>query len=334
MLNREHKLTVDDLIVEYMIYKVKNGYDPEFTATEFIDFLKFFEKRIPVDDVIYDGEKLFKRFLERSIESHWHNTIDYHKNETIPTPHMDIEYSEKDKDYIMKANYRLSDFDKSVINTYFMDRGMSKFDDFDGTAKKIRTLIAEYLSDKPKRKLEDSELDEGEIMYGKYIAVEIITQIWESYVDALIGYHKWPEQCKDIDKYLFETDLATIINLPSIKEELINLYKVLSKRIALMYNKDRNLKVSSSHVSYLEGANYDLLIQGCEKWMKATFGPYKKKLDFDLSKLTFSETHSIDSAPVYYLDGDDPEFKTTTSKLGNQKIKTIVEKLEQQNSEQ
>lgn len=31
MVNLEHKLTVDDLIVEYMMYKVKNGYEPSFT---------------------------------------------------------------------------------------------------------------------------------------------------------------------------------------------------------------------------------------------------------------------------------------------------------------
>ena len=43
MINSEHNLTVDDLIVEYMIFKVKNGYEPQFLASEFIEFLHFFE---------------------------------------------------------------------------------------------------------------------------------------------------------------------------------------------------------------------------------------------------------------------------------------------------
>lgn len=30
MVNLEHSLTVDDLIVEYMMYKVKKGYEPKF----------------------------------------------------------------------------------------------------------------------------------------------------------------------------------------------------------------------------------------------------------------------------------------------------------------
>ena len=31
MTNEKHELTADDLIVEYMIYKVKNGYEPSFS---------------------------------------------------------------------------------------------------------------------------------------------------------------------------------------------------------------------------------------------------------------------------------------------------------------
>lgn len=331
MVNIEHKLTVDDLIVEYMIYKVKNGYAPRFTTAEFISFLYYFEQKYPVEDAIYKNEELFKRFFKRKAESDWYTFEDDCYNKKLPNPHMDIEYSQEEEDYIIKANYKLSDYDISVINTYFMDRGLSKFDDYDGTAKKIRNIIAEYLSDKPKRNLDnDCELDEGDIMCGKYIAAEIVTQIWDSQINAQIKYNKWPEQCRDINKFLFDNDLAKIIGVPSMKEELIEIYRVLSIRIALLYREDRNLKVSSSHRSYLARANYDFLIQGYERQMNAVFGPYKKTLDFDLSNLTFSETHVIDSAPVYYLDDDDPEYKKTTTKIGNEKVKKLVGLIEEE----
>ena len=42
MVNLEHRLTVDDLIVEYAMYKVKNGYEPKYSTSELIDFLHFF----------------------------------------------------------------------------------------------------------------------------------------------------------------------------------------------------------------------------------------------------------------------------------------------------
>ena len=77
MVNLEHKLTVDDLIVEYMMYKVKNGYEPSFLTTEFINFLYFFESKMLVEDSLYENEKLFQRFFERKAESDWSITIDW-----------------------------------------------------------------------------------------------------------------------------------------------------------------------------------------------------------------------------------------------------------------
>ena len=65
MVNLEHKLTVDDLIVEYMMYKTNNGYEPSFSTSEFINFLYFFESKMKVEDALYENEKLFKRFFER-----------------------------------------------------------------------------------------------------------------------------------------------------------------------------------------------------------------------------------------------------------------------------
>ena len=68
MINLEHNLTVDDLIVEYMMYKVKNGYEPQFLTSEFMKFLRFFEKKMPIQDVLYEKEKLFQRFLKEKLK--------------------------------------------------------------------------------------------------------------------------------------------------------------------------------------------------------------------------------------------------------------------------
>ena len=213
MVNLEHRLTVDDLIVEYAMYKVKNGYEPKYSTSEFIDFLHFFETKMEVDDVLYDGEELFKRFFERKIDADW-SSKNYRTGQiTEKRPHMNMSYSEDDRDYIISANNKLSDYDKSVINTYFMDNGCSKYDDYKGTAWKIRNIIGEYLKDKPKRNIPQSgiELEEKEILAGKYIAAEIINHIWRSYIDIESDYHKYPKQCDDINKYLFEMDLPKII---------------------------------------------------------------------------------------------------------------------------
>ena len=204
MVNLEHNLTVDDLIVEYMIYKVNNGYEPQFLASEFINFLYFFESKMPVQDSLYEKEKLFKRFFERKAESDWIRIKNLITNEKQFTPHMDWIYSEKDNDYIIKANYRLSAYDRSVINTYFMPGGRYE----KGKIIEIRNLIGEYLKEQPKRKIDDTvEIDKNALIVGKYLTAEMIENIWNSYIKKQVENHKWPEQCQDINKYLFEIDL-------------------------------------------------------------------------------------------------------------------------------
>ena len=143
MVNLEHKLTVDDLIVEYMIYKVKNGYDPKFLANEFIQFLLFFESKIPVQDSLYDNKKLFQRFFKRKSEDDW-STINWLTGKKIENPHMD--FIEQDSKIMIAANYQLSDYDRSVLNTYFMS---------ERKVQEIRNLIEEFVSCQPKRKIKE-----------------------------------------------------------------------------------------------------------------------------------------------------------------------------------
>ncbi len=324
MVNLKHRLTVDDLIVEYMIYKVHNGYEPKFTSTEFLDFLYFFTNKMPVEDVLYNND-LFSNFFVRKIISDWYQ-INPNTKVKEPKPHMDMKYSEDDDDYVIFANYRLSGYDESVINTYFMDNGMRKED---GPVSKIRSIIGDFLSNQPKRFIdEEMDVSDEEMMVGKYLAAEIILQIWDCYVEKHVENRSWPSQCRDIQKFLFECDLSKIIGLDSIKDKLLELYRVLSKRIAVMYHLDRDLKVSSNRSSYLARANYDLLVQEFENIMDIAFNHYNKSMEFDLSTLTFKESHEEDGIYGFY---DDSDIKTTVSSIGNNKVKQIVKYIDNNN---
>ena len=315
MVNSEHNFTVDDLIVEYMVYKVNNGYEPQFSTQEFINFLYFFTSEMSVKDVLYENKKLFRRFFERKAESDC-NII----------PHMDMIYSEKDNDYVIKANYKLSDYDKSVINTYFMDNGMSKYDDFKGTAFQIRSIIKKYLSYQTKRKIDETiDVDDTCLMVGKCITAEIVKNIWHSHIRKQIEEHEWPEQCQDIDKYLLKMDLAKIIKLKSIKKELLDFYQVISTRIAILYQQDNNLQISNCSGSYLAIANYKLLNNGYQKTFDKTFGRYKNTLDIDLSSKTFKENQAISG--IYDCD-EEADVKTTISQIENDGVKKLVKALD------
>lgn len=317
MVNLEHKLTVDDLIIEYLMAKVNGGYETSFTESEFMTFIYYFEESMPIEDVIYDAKELFKRFFERKGKSDWSRTISYHTNERVVLPHIDMRSSENDDETLFKANYKLSDYDKSVINTYFMNKK---------DVEKIRDIINQFLSTQNKRKINISQsVTEEESYIGKCVAAEIITNIWNSYVENLIKCHQWPSQCKNIDTYLFTIDLAPIIGLPSIKNELLEFYRETSRRIAIMFHEDKNLKISLYSNGYLAHANYKLLTKGYEKLFSIAFGPYKSSLDIDLSTQTFKESHSL---PGFYEYDEDPDVATTKTNLDNPKIKEFVKVLD------
>lgn len=77
---------------------------------------------------------------------------------------MDMEYRIENIDYLISANYRLSNYDKSLLNTYFMENGMGKFDYFKGKTREIRIIIDEFLKDKPKRKIDEFiEADDNDL---------------------------------------------------------------------------------------------------------------------------------------------------------------------------
>ena len=150
--------------------------------------------------------------------------------------------------------------------------------------------------------------------------------IWYSDIDKEIELHHWPRQCRDINKYLFDIDLAEIIGVKSLKNELIDLYNTFSRRITIMYHQDRYLRISSHYSSYLARANYELLIEGYEKIVDRVFGPFKKELEIDLSTLTYKESYETEGDS--YIDEDSIIEISTTIKVENDEVKTLVKSLE------
>ena len=130
-------------------------------------------------------------------------------------------------------------------------------------------------------------------MIGKYMAAKIVAQIWGRYVEKYCNLGMWSAQCDDINKFLFEIDLAKVIGVPSIAAELLELYTTFSKRIAILYHHDKNLMVSSYGNVFLAKSNYSLLIDGYEKIIANTLGYFREPLKFDLSLSSFANEYQI-----------------------------------------
>lgn len=248
MINKEYKLTIDDLIVEYMILKIKLGYVPSYSIDEFMNFILYFEKYRSIDDVIYDGDKLFDRFFERKMNDWNFNDISLYFAEKKYVPHMI-----RNNDEIVATN-KLSVYDYSLLNMYFMSVNEQVF---------IRDIIVRYLKRFSKREIDTSvNINNKNVEIEEFIAVKFINSLWREYVYKYIELKKWPIQCIDINEYLFDIDLAKIIKIPSIRDDVLSFYKDVSKMISVMIENDSSLEIKSSDNTYLPYANYEYIFKG------------------------------------------------------------------------
>ena len=301
------KITVDDLVFEYLMYKVKNGYDPYFSLEEIVMFLDSFEfeSDLPIEMIDFFDENSFKKYFENQKV----NGVAKLGNLVLG------------EDDIVRPTYKFSDFDKSLLNTYFMDKKVKEELDF---------VIGNFLFLCFKRSLVIPKNLEPEcVAVGNLVAADMVNGIWKSYVENNIRNRKWPRQCSDIEKYLLETDLASIIEVESIKKELLEFYKDASLRVAALYSEDKDLQISSFTNKYLANANYRALIGGYEELVGIAYGNYKKALVIDLSKSRIEETYALDE--VCYYD-EEPDVRTDIHQINNEKTVNLVRTLSKNQS--
>lgn len=302
------KITVDELIEEYAVYRGENDYNTKFTLSEFMKFLEYFKKEMEVDDLLDDGVEIFKRFCKRNRFGCYVDKVS-NKDANAEDPALIFEYSEEDNDYVIRTcNHLYSSFGASVYSVYW-------------SIEKARRIMGEYLANEPKRTLDDNgSYTEEELQIGKYMSAKIVEDIWESLIDCYVEYKQWPSQCTDINKYLLDMDLAEIIGIKSFKKELLELYKVFSKRIAILYNQDKNLLISYCKCSLLGHQNYKLLINGFEDIVRCAYGEYKNHLEVDLKKMSITKTYEDGAS---YWDSSAP-WITINNDMNNERIKKLL----------
>ena len=250
MQSWECRLTVDDLIVKYMIEKVRLGYKPSYTVEEFMLFLNYFRKHKEVYDVINDGDRLFDRFFDR-MGKHWstHVSSSGVYDERVFVPHI-----ERCDNGLLVATNRLSNYDNSILNIYFMVKWEQK---------EIDKIICEFLKTLPKRKIDMStSLEPDKIEIGQNVAALFVESIWREYIKINVSASKWPCQCNDIYDYLLENDFSTMLKLPPMREEMLSFYSDVSKKIGVLLQNDSKLRFNNCGNPFLPYANYRLIMDG------------------------------------------------------------------------
>lgn len=290
-------LNTNDLIIEYIIYKIKNGYEPSFTEKEFLDFLDYSKNTL---NITFDKKKVFQDFFKSDLSVGL----------------------EKWKDSFF-ATYQLGCFETSIINTYFMSTNEQS---------KIRNIIADYLSKTPKREIDfaNSPYNNSDLEVGYDIAAIFVDIIWNNIVNRKINSGLWPYQCNDIFEYFFENDLASTIHVDIKKDELFRMYEDIAKKIAIMCTYDRYLEISTYNNTFLSHANYLLLKQGYEELFDENIGGYNTGLHFNISSLNSETFMRYSDMPfrVKYLDGTEACHNKEIEITDNSRVKKLVRSLD------
>ena len=98
--------------------------------------------------------------------------------------------------------------------------------------------------------------------WQKFDHLSTDTDFARIYIHKYVELKRWPIQCIDINDYLFNVDLAKIIRIPSIKDDVLSFYKNASKMISVMIEDDSSLEIKNSDNIYLPYANYEYIFRG------------------------------------------------------------------------
>lgn len=272
------KIVLKDLIIEYLIYKITNGFGTNFTLNELKQFLKFLEKQNCNFMLTADFEKQISKFVNENSSNNEHFCFSYCK---------------EINDYVISADYDLNPSDLSNLSIYYWNKEQIDY---------LHNLMHDYLIRNEALAIMKKNDNRIRLKKSEKIASIFVNIVWNSYIEQLIKKSLWPKQCKDISKYLLEFDLAKVIGVDSIKTKLLKMYKDLTERIYLLYNNDENLKISTDCNQYLAYFNYQYIVGEYAAFFHQMFGLHKNALFIDVASSIMTIDYSQKPKDNFSID--------------------------------
>lgn len=250
MLYVSKRINIEDLIIVYLSSKLKKRYYPYFGKQELSNFLTYFSSR----KSIYGLNMNYEYLIKRTIDKHTKRTMDR-------KPHIEL-----DTYNMLKPTYEFSNYDVKATEINNLS---------DNEKDEIEKLIDDFLIPYPKRKIIIPNTIEKENIDRSCIFSALVVEfIWNCYTEKYINRGLWPKQCRDIDKYLIKNDVASLLEIPSIREDIILFYNSFARRLSGLIQREENLKVASNSKKLLAYSNYLCLIKGYERLFENTAGKY------------------------------------------------------------
>lgn len=232
------QLTINDLLIEYMITKIELGYDPKYTMDEFESFLNFINGRLNIafDQDKYNRKTVLDNFYNKMYEYYW-SYVD--GQEKINTPHI-----KRVDDNLLVATDRLGRHDRCATNLCKLNKKESN---------NLKKNIKHFLSGQKKRGINTSKVPSEESMViAKEMIIKLIYIMLQNYYENLIEERLALIETRDI-YYFVPYEVSDIM----IERELTDFYLDGVKRLAYLLDENPDLIISNDENYCLSYANYN-----------------------------------------------------------------------------
>lgn len=236
-MSKEKACNCNNIITEYIVEKVRNGYELSCTSEELMEVLEMATSFVDVNT------KNFCDAVERYIEGN------ASKRKV---------WSVRQGDFVYNPIVKRTE-SGLIIPTYDLSRPSQSVMDY---------ALSQYLTEFMKRNCEKRKVDETisidyqTTQFSQSAAAALVCDIWSKKIGRLIENGRWPIQCTDIKEFLIDQDLASIIKESPMREDLLNFYFDVANRIALLSVKDYNFRMTNYDNEVLAKANFDFVIDG------------------------------------------------------------------------
>ena len=244
---------IKTLAIEYLYYRLKNDYEPSFEISELFDLVDYLDGKAEITGILSNPKQMKEKLYNILVK------------EYVNKPGcFDMEENK------IKANYRFNLFEV-VLNQACYHEGDKEED-----LLKLRELISEYLKDTPKRKIQKEEPIKKEYLEKSQMIVA--NMIYDIYMAQ-------NEKLESID------DINIIKkSMQKLKLDIFNIYYIVTKRLAILYQENPDLMISSLSDDLLANSNYRLITSGFEEIFNETYN-YKKAVKIDLSEKTIQKLY-------------------------------------------
>lgn len=250
-MGKEKIWKYDDLITEYIVEKIRRGYETSCTVEEITDFLDFVSYFITFNDLNFTYNEVIENYIQGkgskkyiwNIRRKQHDELPIVKQTTngLIVPTYNLEYSSIRCDANSPLVAKRYEVDKELASclNLFMERNCIK--------RNIDTSLS---------------TDETTRQFCYNASAALILKIWNTKMKKYVDDGKWPSQCVDIKEFIIDTDLASIIKLPSMREDLINFYFIVSERMMHIAENDFDFRITNFEKEVLAKANFDFIMDG------------------------------------------------------------------------